>query len=248
MIQYSLGSLRFQAMAISELESAISKEINSSESVQRNCFRLLNAYCVALADTNEDYNRLVSKEGINLIDGTPLSWVLSAKYRSAVKSTRGPDVFEKIIESGESNSFHHFFLGATDETLQRVLSRLKVRYPDAKAAYYSPPFATVEDTDIEGIVARIIQSNADLVWVGLGTPKQDFVASEINKRLNITTIAVGAAFNFYAGTVKEAPKALRNTGLEWVFRLFQEPRRLWKRYLFGNIKFILAVLKMWGRK
>jgi N-acetylglucosaminyldiphosphoundecaprenol N-acetyl-beta-D-mannosaminyltransferase len=104
--------------------------------------------------------------------------------------------------------------------------------------YICPPQQSLEDFDFDSLATQLAALSPDIVWVGLGTPKQDFVAHELASRLDSTIVAVGAAFDFYSGTKKQAPRWIQATYLEWLFRLLSEPKRLWKRYLIGNIGFV----------
>lgn len=137
----------------------------------------------------------------------------------------------------------HFLLGSTEDVLGLLESQLRKRFPDAIiVGLESPPFRPLSSGEQAAQDARIVQSNADIVWIGLGTPKQDFEAQRVATCLGVTTIAVGAAFDFTAGTVREAPAWISNAGFEWMFRLLREPRRLWRRYLIGNFGFIRALI------
>jgi N-acetylglucosaminyldiphosphoundecaprenol N-acetyl-beta-D-mannosaminyltransferase len=135
-------------------------------------------------------------------------------------------------------------LGATDETLTKLSDEARTRYPGLHIVdCYAPPFGPVEQTIDEACMARIAAAKPDIVWIGMGTPKQDFAAARLAERLPGVYIGVGAAFDFVAGSVREAPKWVQNSGFEWAYRLCSEPRRLWRRYLFGNARFILAVIR-----
>ncbi len=107
----------------------------------------------------------------------------------------------------------------------------------------SPPFRPLTPDEEDALVDRVRSSGADIVWVGLGTPKQDQFVDEFRDRLGVTLVAVGAAFDFLAGTKREAPMWARTHGLEWAFRLLSEPGRLWKRYLLGNVSFLVGVAR-----
>lgn len=135
----------------------------------------------------------------------------------------------------------HFFYGATDEVLEQLKNNLLNKFPNLKiAGLYSPPFRPLTPAEKDDVTDMINQSGADIVWCGLGTPKQDYWVSEFRPRLKCAAIlAVGAAFNFHAGHVRQAPRWMMKNGLEWLFRLYVEPRRLWRRYIIGNPRFIL---------
>jgi N-acetylglucosaminyldiphosphoundecaprenol N-acetyl-beta-D-mannosaminyltransferase len=141
----------------------------------------------------------------------------------------------------DKKSVSHFFYGATDEVLAQLKANLLKKFPDVQiAGMYSPPFRPLTDAEKDDVAEMINASGADIVWCGLGTPKQDYWVAEFRPRLNCAAIlAVGAAFNFHAGHVVQAPRWMMKSGLEWLFRLGTEPRRIWLRYLIGNPRFIL---------
>jgi N-acetylglucosaminyldiphosphoundecaprenol N-acetyl-beta-D-mannosaminyltransferase len=147
---------------------------------------------------------------------------------------------ESRFNTGGSRPVSHFFYGATDEVLAQLKSNLLKKFPDLQiAGMYSPPFRPLTETEKDEVAERINASGADIVWCGLGTPKQDYWVAEFRPRLNCAAIlAVGAAFNFHAGHVRQAPRWMMRSGLEWLFRLGVEPKRLWRRYLIGNPRFV----------
>ncbi|MDN4484182.1 WecB/TagA/CpsF family glycosyltransferase [Demequina lignilytica] len=204
--------------------------------------RLANAFNVALADQQGEYRHLLATGGVNFADGAPVAWVLnrgSAEPRAHV--VRGPSLFESVLKAGVPSGVRHFFLGATEPTLDALNAEVRSRIPGVViAGSFSPPFADPDAEFIELCRARVAVAQPDVVWVGLGTPKQDLVGTELASALGAVTINVGAAFDFLAGTVREAPAWIHGTGLEWMFRLVTEPRRLWRRYLFGNAAFVAA--------
>ncbi|QHI70198.1 WecB/TagA/CpsF family glycosyltransferase [Tichowtungia aerotolerans] len=146
-----------------------------------------------------------------------------------------------LTPNTEKKCISHFFYGATDEVLEQLKANLLKKFPDLKVAgMYSPPFRPLTDAEKDEVAEMINASGADIVWCGLGTPKQDYWVAEFRPRLNCAAIlAVGAAFNFHAGHVRQAPRWMMCGGLEWFFRLCTEPKRLWRRYLIGNPRFIM---------
>ena len=147
------------------------------------------------------------------------------------------------VNASQSSGTSNFFLGATANTLGRLTTRLGAEFPLAAiAGSYAPPFAPFTEALLDVCSERVIASKADIVWIGLGTPKQDFVAQELARRTGRPCVGVGAAFDFAAGTVSEAPKWIQQSGFEWAFRFMSEPRRLWRRYLIGNAHFISTAL------
>jgi N-acetylglucosaminyldiphosphoundecaprenol N-acetyl-beta-D-mannosaminyltransferase len=202
--------------------------------------RLANVYCVALTSNEPSYRQLMSTRGINFPDGLPVVGVMKAMRRGQTKPerVRGPSFFREVLHTGVSQEVRHFFVGSTPAVLDELQRRIREQVPDIKVSgTYSPPFEDLSDDYLDEIVSRASAWEADIVWVGMGTPKQDYVAQAIADRANITAIGVGAAFDYVAGSVREAPEWIQRSGLEWAYRLAVEPRRLWQRYFFGNLTF-----------
>lgn len=230
---------------VSTIQGAVDRIMLAAENREGIPVRLSNAYCVALASKDSEYERLLGGHGLNFPDGAPVAWVMKARNRSniPVSRVRGPSFFFESIARSHNTQIRHFFLGTTDETLSSLVRTLKSEYPELNVAgTYAPPFAPLSESFIQDCYERIKESRADIVWVGLGTPKQDFVAAQLAARLDVPCAGVGAAFDFAAGTVREAPAWIQRSGTEWLYRLMSEPKRLWKRYLFGNARFIYSAL------
>lgn len=208
--------------------------------------RLANAWNVALTGKDVTYRELLVSQGVNFPDGTPVAWLMNVgrSGRAKAERVRGPSFFTAVLMAGTRRNLKHFLLGGSPETLVELQKALRERYPGVQiVGAYSPPFAPVDDDYIEDCAARIVGEGADVVWIGLGTPKQDVVGTALAAKIGITTINVGAAFDFCAGTVTEAPEWIQRSGFEWLFRLLAEPRRLWRRYLIGNVEFLWVALR-----
>ena len=205
---------------------------------------LVNAYTVALADKDGEYRKVLSEDALNFPDGKPLSWISKLRRDSPhLHQVRGPQFFLDVMNVGRQFELKHYLLGSTTEVLERIRENLESSYPGVNiVGAESPPFRPLSAEEIEAQDGRVTESGASIVWVGLGTPKQDRESARIAAALPITAIAVGAAFDFAAGTLREAPAWMRACGLEWLFRLSREPRRLWRRYLFGNARFVRSVV------
>jgi N-acetylglucosaminyldiphosphoundecaprenol N-acetyl-beta-D-mannosaminyltransferase len=204
-------------------------------------FRLVNAGTFDAAWSRPDYWALLRGEGVNLPDGRPLWSVLSrttARDKDC-EQVRGPWLFEACLDEGRKRGTKHFFLGATDQTLARLIDEARTRWPGVEiAGAFSPPFRPWTAEDLAEQDRMIRGSGADIVWVALGTPKQDAEALRIWQSTGVTTAAVGAAFDFTARTKRGAPALATRLHAEWLFRLLSEPRRLWRRYLIGNARFV----------
>lgn len=220
-------------MAVDQLLVRLSRPSSAIE------IRLANAYCVVLANQQESYGTLLSTRGINYPDGQPIAWAMRLLSRRSANRVRGPSFFVQTLKQSTDRPVRHFFLGASSETLDRLVEQVSIRFSGIDiVGAYSPPFAPITPSYLRDIIVQVESAQPSIVWVGMGTPKQDFVAAHIVDQLGVTAVGVGAAFDFLAGSIKEAPTLIQNSGFEWLYRLFQEPRRLWKRYLLGNLLFI----------
>ncbi|BAH56173.1 WecB/TagA/CpsF family glycosyltransferase [Rhodococcus opacus] len=245
----SIGA-RFERRGVGHIPFSVTTLRNATETIIEAAvkgvampIRLSNAYCVALAAQDEEYRAVMNGPGVNLPDGTPIPWVMN--YGSDVDvfagRVRGPSLFVEVLDIGRRSNVRHFFLGATEDTLASLVEQASARFPGIQiAGAYSPPFAPVTEHFYAQCVSEIQRTDAQIVWVALGTPKQDVVGATIAEMAQLPTVAVGAAFDFLAGTVREAPVWIQNSGTEWLFRLATEPRRLWRRYLIGNFQFLRA--------
>jgi N-acetylglucosaminyldiphosphoundecaprenol N-acetyl-beta-D-mannosaminyltransferase len=191
---------------------------------------------------NAELKRIHNAAGLVTPDGMPLVWLLWWYGHRTADRVYGPDLMAAVFERGVRRGWRHFLYGARPETLDRLHSKLLARFPGSSiVGRYSPPFGPISEEEDEKIVAAIRESGADIVWVGLSTPKQELWMASHSSRLPAKVlIGVGAAFDFHAGTVRQAPRFIQRSGLEWAFRLSTEPRRLWRRYL-GNIPIFI-----WG--
>jgi N-acetylglucosaminyldiphosphoundecaprenol N-acetyl-beta-D-mannosaminyltransferase len=211
-----------------------------------------NAFSVVSATTDARL-RDAFAAGDCVVDGLPVIWGLRATYpeRGWSRScrVRGPDFFEAALDQGREVGLRHYFLGSSPETLELLRRRAVERFPGVEiVGAASPPYAPVDEVDWHHYLAQIRATEPDLVWVGLGTPKQDYVAELLARQDVRPYLAVGAAFDFTAGTVQRAPRWMQEVGLEWFYRLVAEPRRLWRRYLVGNTQFVVLVLRGMARR
>jgi N-acetylglucosaminyldiphosphoundecaprenol N-acetyl-beta-D-mannosaminyltransferase len=207
---------------------------------------LANAYSVSLANR---FPVLAAETfcagGWNLPDGRPISWLSGLRGdQPALQQVRGPQFMLDVCEHGVASGLQHFLLGSTPEVLAALEHALREEFPGIRiAGSFSPPFREPTDLELAERDAAIVASGAHVVWVGLGTPKQDREVARLARSTGLVAVAVGAAFDFAAGTLREAPEWMRRLGLEWLFRLMMEPRRLWRRYLIGNTHFIAVALR-----
>ena len=172
-------------------------------------------------------------------DGGPLSTVGQKRGYKNMERTTGPSLMGGIFEISAKKGYRHYFYGSKEETLESLYQKLSKNYPGIQiVGMYSPPFRPMtEEEDIE-IIEKINGSNPDFVWIGLGAPKQEKWMGAHQGKINGLMIGVGAGFDYYAENIKRAPMWMQKHNLEWVYRLAQDPKRLFKRYWSTNTKFI----------
>lgn len=200
-----------------------------------------NAYNVALARTDRSYANRLANADVVFSDGVPITWVGRRAHPDVAISWErvyGPDVMRGVFAGSMEDGPRHFLLGSDPATLAALEQRLRTEYPDALiVGTESPPFRPASYAELQERDARIAASGATIVWVGLGTPKQDAEVQRLAASLPVVAMAVGAAFDFLAGTKAQAPIWMQRSGTEWAFRLASEPRRLGRRYVWGNSVF-----------
>jgi N-acetylglucosaminyldiphosphoundecaprenol N-acetyl-beta-D-mannosaminyltransferase len=174
-------------------------------------------------------------------DGMPLVWTLRRRGAPGQSRVYGPDLMELALPHGVERGWRHYLFGANEVTLARLQTSAERLAPDVRiVGSHAPPYRPLTAEEDEDIIARIRASGAEVVWVGLGMPKQELWMHRVRDRLpGVTLLGVGAAFDLLSGTVPQAPDWLQERGLEWAYRLWREPRRLWRRYLVNNPAFVL---------
>lgn len=184
----------------------------------------------------------VNRADLAAPDGMPLVWLARAQGFVDTERVYGPDFLLRLFQRTGAR-YRHYFYGGVEGVAEQLAAGLRARYgPLNIVGTMSPPFGHVQADEDDKLVDAINTASPDVVWVGLSTPKQNVWAAEHANRLNAKAIfAVGAAFDFHSGRVRQAPVWMQTRGLEWLFRLCQEPRRLWRRYLLYNPLFITAV-------
>jgi len=198
----------------------------------------------------ECYNSPVLKDKVNKIDlvvadGQPIRWAINYFYKLKLKDrVYGPELTLHVLRKANLSSLNVYLYGSKSETLDKLSKFIKSNFPNVKiVGVHADRFREASPEEDENDIIKIYESKAHLVLVGRGCPRQEIWVSNHLGKVNAAMMAVGAAFDFFAGTSKQAPSWMQNNGLEWLFRLIAEPRRLWKRYLFTNSKFIYLFIK-----
>ena len=203
-----------------------------------------NVHTIVMSYDDRHYRAIQNNGYMVLPDGKPLSIVSRLRGHKNARRVTGPDLMGSMFNISERNGYRHFFYGSTNETLEMLKSELVKRYPSLNiAGMFSPPFRELTKLEDNEIVDMINQSRPDFIWVGLGAPKQEYWMSRNRGKLKGLMIGVGAGFDYFAGNINRAPLWMQKMSLEWLFRLIQEPQRLWKRYLVYNTRFLILVIK-----
>lgn len=189
---------------------------------------------------------LIQNSGLMAIpDGGPLSTIGQKRGYKNMERTTGPSLMGEIFKISVENGYRHYFYGSKEETLKQLQQKLEEHYPRIQiAGMYSPPFRALTEDEDKTVIEKINETKPDFVWIGLGAPKQEKWMAAHQGKINGLMLGVGAGFDYYAENIKRAPKWMQKSNLEWLYRLIQDPKRLFKRYLYTNSKFIWnAVIK-----
>jgi N-acetylglucosaminyldiphosphoundecaprenol N-acetyl-beta-D-mannosaminyltransferase len=199
---------------------------------------------------NAEFAAKVNGADLVIPDGMPLVWMQKLQGAKNATRVRANDLMMMLCGYAEKNKLSVGFYGGQQEVIDAILKRAKKDLPNLKIVIaFSPPFRALTADEDASVTAEINQLRPDILFMGLGCPKQENWMAEHRDKIKSVMLGVGASFDFYAGNVAESPEWMGKLGLEWFFRLSQEPRRLWKRYLILNPRFIwLATLQLFGLK
>ncbi|MBM3662224.1 MAG: WecB/TagA/CpsF family glycosyltransferase [Actinobacteria bacterium] len=204
---------------------------------------LCNAWTLACARSDPAYAAVLERGDLPFADGTPLVWFARLAGSDVRRRVYGPDLVLDVADAGRMLRVRHYLLGGTPETVVALRAALDRHAPGLEVVgFESPPFGPLSDADLSDIAERIVSSGATVVWVGLGTPQQDIVVDRLRNSVPAVLVPVGAAFDFISGNRRQAPRWVQRCGLEWLFRLSVEPRRLWRRYVLGIPNYVAGSL------
>jgi len=204
----------------------------------------LNAHSFNTVQKDEDFHKALKFSDVLLPDGVSIVWAIRMLTGERLQKIAGADLFKFEMERVNAINGKCFFLGSSDDTLKRIQKRASIEYPNVKVFSYSPPYKSeFSDEESKLMIDAVNFVEPDVLFMGMTAPKQEKWAYKNFDHLVVGHICcIGAVFDFYAGTIKRAPDWMIQLGLEWSYRLFKEPRRMWRRYLIGNVKFIGYVL------
>jgi len=203
---------------------------------------LCNVHSVVTTTQDYKFQTVINDGDMALADGAPIAWALRRLGYATQQRINGPDLMWRYLAEAERLGQIVFFLGGTNATLRKLLIAIHSHFPKLSVGgAYSPPFQSINEVEDEAQVAAINNSGAHVVFIGLGCPKQEKWMAAHRGRVKAVMIGVGAAFDYHAGTIKRAPVWWQENGMEWLYRLYSEPRRLFLRYLVTNTLFIVGM-------
>jgi N-acetylglucosaminyldiphosphoundecaprenol N-acetyl-beta-D-mannosaminyltransferase len=204
---------------------------------------LTSVFNVMRSYDHPHFRHVHNSAGLVAPDGMPMVWISRLRGRTDIDRVYGPDLMLALCDHSRSRGYRHFFYGGSPGVAELLAQRLGERFPGLQTVgTYCPPFRPLTGHEDERIVEMINRAEPDIVWVGLGCPKQEQWMYEHVDRVRSVLIGVGAAFDFHAGVKRQAPRWVQRSGLEMVFRVLMEPRRLWRRFLWNHPRFVVLVL------
>ena len=226
------------------MESALAYVAENLEVLRGSYICASNVHTTVMAREDSLYHRVQSESVLSLPDGKPLSVVGRRKTILPMEKVTGTHFMQKIFADPRFAGKKHFFYGTAEQTLMLMMERIREDYPELNVCGYEPSvFRPLEEEEEEALVKRINDSDADFIWVALGAPRQELLMHRLKGRVCGLMTGVGGAFNILAGLVDDAPQWMQDAGLEWFYRLYREPGRLFRRYLVTNSKFIYYLLR-----
>jgi N-acetylglucosaminyldiphosphoundecaprenol N-acetyl-beta-D-mannosaminyltransferase len=212
---------------------------NNIEKLSGDYMCVTNVHVTVTAYENPEYMAIQNGAVMAIPDGGPLSSVGRKRGYLQMQRTTGPSYMEEVFKVSVKNGYRHYFYGSTEETIEKMKKKLQEKYPGIDiGGSYSPPFRELTEEEDKKIIEKINNSNSDFVWIGLGAPKQERWMAKHMGKISGFMVGVGAGFDYFAGNIKRAPKWMQNCNLEWLYRLCQDPKRLFKRYFQTNTKFL----------
>ena len=242
------GTVVGAPVTVGDIDAAAATILAAAEAGKGGYVCVANVHMVVTA--RKDPYLLAIMEGALWVtsDGMPLVWALQRQGHEKARRVAGPDLMRHLLQAAETARVPVYFFGSNGATIAALTRALATHFPALVLAGIEAPPLLPMDPEVDAeTVTRINDSGARLVFVGLGCPKQEYWMATYAPHLMGVQIGVGAAFDFFAGTVSRAPRWMQSAGLEWLFRLCAEPRRLWRRYLVTNSQFIWYVLAAWLR-
>lgn len=232
--------VRMYAKDIRSFVDHVRETVLSNPSKKNRCVSATGAHGIVESKKSQNFKELLNQFYANLPDGMPGVWVGRSKGAKKMRRCYGPDFFAEMMRSSAHQKIQHYLCGGAEGVAEKLKEACASKFNNKKiVGTYCPPFKEVEEYDYRGIAEQINATGADIVWVGISTPKQEQFAKHLSEFTDVHfLVTVGAAFDFHIGRVKQAPGWMQKFGLEWLYRLSVEPRRLYKRYFEIVPKFL----------
>lgn len=248
-----LGEWRFQDIPRANVLGIGISAINMEEAVEfsdclirenrRGYICVTGVHGVIEAQSDPDFRTILNSSFLTTPDGMPTVWVGRLQGFSRMRRVYGPDYMMELCAISVAKGYKHFLYGGKPGVAEHLGCVLTTKFPGLQVVgTFTPPFRPLTPMEEDGFIAQVKEANPDIIWVGLSTPKQERFMARYLDRLEVKLmVGVGAAFDIHTGEIRDAPKWMKRSGIQWVHRLIQEPRRLWKRYLINNPKFVWKV-------
>ncbi len=222
-------------------ETFIENMLNLSKNTHSSFICISNVHMTIEAYLDKSFCKIVNNADIATPDGMPLAKAMKILYGVDQDRVAGMDLMPDLMKISEEKGLSIFLYGSTDEALKTITIKAKKEFPNLRLSVYSPPFRTLSQDEKKDIVTMVNRNNPDFVFVALGCPKQEKWMSEHKNIIHSCMIGLGGAFEVYAGLKDRSPQWMQDYSLEWLYRLLQDPKRLWKRYLVTNSLFIILL-------
>ncbi|MSU35130.1 MAG: glycosyltransferase [Pedosphaera sp.] len=231
-------------ISVLNLDSAVAALQHALETGQRGYVCITGVHGVMESQSDAHLRQIHNQSLLTTPDGMPMVWLGRLAGHRTMDRVYGPDLMERVMAWTSRSGHTHFLFGGNTGVAEDLRARLMERFQGVRIlGSYTPPFRPLSEKEQADLQARVAGLRPDFFWVGLSTPKQErFMAQQLRTLDAKIFVGVGAAFDFHAGRVKQAPRWIQRSGLEWFYRLCIEPRRLWKRYLRNNPRFVAAVI------
>jgi len=231
-------------ISVLNLESARRAVMEALEGGTKGYICVTGVHGVSEAQEDAAFRSILNRAFLCVPDGMPMVWAGKAAGFAEMGRVYGPDLMREVCQSTAATGHSHFLLGGGAGVAEELKGRLERRFPGIRVAgAFTPPFRPMNEEEEQRLIAMVRDCKPSIVWIGLSTPKQERFMAAYLERLDATLLCgVGAAFDFFTGRVKQAPFWVQRSGLEWLFRLCQEPRRLWRRYFRNNPRFVFRIL------
>ena len=238
---YRTQGVRVDAVQIPDVVDLIQGWIDSRST--GNYISVTGMHGITESTRDGSFREVLNASALVVPDGMPLVWLARRRGHPLKRRVYGPELMSTFCRT-TAGRYRHFLYGGSPDVIARLEAKVRSDFQTNVCGTYSPPFRDLTSSEVEDILARIQAARPDIIWVGLSTPKQERWMHEYGARTGASAlVGVGAAFDFLAGVKKSAPVWMQERGLEWLFRLLSEPRRLWRRYILGGARFLALIAR-----